>query len=217
MSLKQANLDAIVSKLQSINSELGDNKLPEEDIACLPKIVSYLKNPQAESIDEGSASACVRMVDTLPTEKRFPALDLFRLLALYAPLFLAKATLGGDLLAFIQQAGNLGAPASGKIAETNAMLAYRGAANLFNTPAGREIVAENKTVISEILQYDIISVFKGKAARLAITTLAVKYVESCNGLVRTQRELRFLTIFNPLVLLSSSFLDQNEMMTAKSD
>lgn len=129
-------------------------------------MIQYLKNPSQGSADKAGVSAAAKIVSTWPTNKRFPALDVLRLVALYAP-----QTLEIPIPFFIEAAG-LG-QAVDKVAETNAMLAYRGLANMLYTPEGRELCAPYKAQLAQTLHPNV-AAYNGKPARLAIVTLAVK-------------------------------------------
>lgn len=175
LTLKQANPDAVFNKIRSLNEEAADSKLSENEIECLNSSIGFLKNPgSSSSLDSGAGLlAVIKMVKQWPADKRFPALDLVRLFALYAPEELASALPERDIVAFLVEAGGLSPNATTQI-ETNAMLAYRGLANLFNSDAGRQLIWERRQAVSDLLQVDVSGKFKGKMARLAISTLAVK-------------------------------------------
>ncbi|KAI9273091.1 WD40-repeat-containing domain protein [Phascolomyces articulosus] len=175
LSLKQSNLDAVLSKLQSIDSEMGDAKLSNDDMNTLTMSIAYLNNPASGNVDKNGINTLVKLCCILPPEKRFPALDLLRLFILYTPEVISEVVPDNNLVGFLQQAGGLNAPTSEKIAVTNAMLAYRGLANLFITPAGRLMVWEQRNIVAEVLQPDVFGAYSTKPARLAISTLAVNF------------------------------------------
>ncbi|KAG2221615.1 hypothetical protein INT45_005189, partial [Circinella minor] len=175
LSLKQSNLDAVTSKLQSIDSEMENSKLSADDMNTLTMSLAYLNDPSSGSVNKNGINILAKLCCTLPPEKRFPALDLLRLFALYTPESISEVVPDNNLVKFLQQAGGLNAPTSEKIAVTNAMLAYRGLANLFITPAGRKMAWDNRNVLSEVLQPDVFGAYTTKPARLAISTLAVNF------------------------------------------
>ena len=174
LSLKQTNLDAVFAKLQSIDSEMGAQKLSDGEMNTLSLTLGYLSNPSGNAPDQTGVGILVKLCATLPPAKRFPALDLLRLFVLYAPTSVSNAVPDGDVVEFLRNAGGLAAPNNDKISTTNAMLAYRGLANLFILPQGRELAWPKRNVLSEVLQPDVFSCYVGKPARLAISTLAVK-------------------------------------------
>jgi phospholipase A-2-activating protein len=135
----------------------------------LSTAAAYLKSPSG-SCDEAGIIAVLKLSSQWPIEKRFPALDLLRLFALYAPQQLAAAIPKQDIVGFIVEASGLLAGGS----ETNAMLAYRGLANLFSQEAGRQHIWEKRNVVLDVMQVDVSGKYKGKNARLAASTLAVK-------------------------------------------
>lgn len=134
--------------------------------------IKYLANPSKNSLDSNSIATVIQICTTWPVDKRFPALDLVRLFALYAPKALETAVPNGDVVGFLQHMGGLAADANGS--ETNAMLAYRGLANLFSQPEGAQLIWNGRQMVASIMQVDVSGKFKGKNARLAISTLAVK-------------------------------------------
>lgn len=174
LTLKQANPDAVLNKIRSLNEEMSESKLTAEEIEYLSMSVAFLKNPTggASLNNDAGLLAVIKMVTQWPVDKRFPALDLIRLFALYAPEELAGAIPQRDVVSFLKDAGGLSANAATN--ETNAMLAYRGLANLFNQEAGRQLIWDRCNVVSDLLQVDVSGKFKGKMGRLAQSTLAVK-------------------------------------------
>lgn len=167
MTLKQANPDAVLNKIRSLNSEITDNQLSDAELNALSSAVSYLKNPSGSSIDGAGVLAVLKMSSQWPIEKRFPALDLLRLLSLHVP---DQLSVQQDIVLFIVEASGILVGGS----ETNAMLAYRGLANLFNQEKGRELVWGKRNAVLDVLQVDVSGRYKGKNALLAASTLAVK-------------------------------------------
>lgn len=175
LTMKQANPDAVLNKIRSLNDEIADVKLTAEEFEYLSLSISFLKNPTGASLNnDAGILAVIKMVTQWPLDKRFPALDLVRLFALYAPEELAAAIPRRDVAGFLRDAGGLSSDSNIVSNETNAMLAYRGLANMFNQEAGRQLVWERRSIISDMLQVDVSGKFKGKMARLAQSTLAVK-------------------------------------------
>ncbi|CAO3674439.1 unnamed protein product [Rhizopus stolonifer] len=179
--LKQANPDAVQTKLLSIHNELQSNQLTDQEIECLSQIVNFVKNP-SNSLDASSLQVLIKICTEWPADKRFPALDLIRLIVLHNPGLLISAIPHQDLVSFLQESGGLSASSTGS--EANAMLAYRGLANLFSTEAGRLIAWDKRSLIAEVLQVDVTGKFKSKMARLAQSTLAVNFAV----LLCTQKE-----------------------------
>jgi phospholipase A-2-activating protein len=173
--LKQANPDAVFTKIQSLNSEMADtNKLSDEEIAALASAVAFLKAPSSGASLNSNAglTAVIKMASQWPTDKRFPALDLIRLFSLYAPVELASSVPQRDVVGFLMEFGGLKPDSTSS--ETNAMLAYRGLANLFQQEVGRALIWERRNTVADVMQVDVSGKFKGKNARLAQSTLAVK-------------------------------------------
>ncbi|KAI7887839.1 WD40-repeat-containing domain protein [Mucor mucedo] len=174
LTLKQANPDAVLNKIRSLNEDMTESKLTGEELEYLSMSIAFLKNPTSGTSLNNDAGllAVIKMVTQWPVDKRFPALDLIRLFALYAPEELAGAIPQRDVASFLKEAGGLTPEAP--VNETNAMLAYRGLANLFNQESGRQLIWDRRNVVSDLLQVDVSGKFKGKMARLAQSTLAVK-------------------------------------------
>ncbi|KAI9496120.1 WD40-repeat-containing domain protein [Zychaea mexicana] len=175
LSLKQANLDAVMSKLQSNDSEMGSLKLSGDDMNTLSMSLAYLSNPSSGNVNVNGIEILVKLCYTWPPEKRFPALDLLRLFVLYTPESISAVVPDNDVIGFLRQVGGLDKPSSEKVAVTNAMLAYRGLSNLFIKPAGRELVWAKHNTVAEVLQPDVFGAYNAKTARLAISTLAVNF------------------------------------------
>lgn len=171
MTLKQANPEAVLNKIRSLNTEITDNQLTEPELNALASTANYLKNPSGSSIDgDAGLLAILKLCSQWPIDKRFPALDLLRLLSLYLPEQLSAVIPQRDIVGFIVETSGLLSGGS----ETNAMLAYRGLANLFNQEAGRQLVWEKREKVLDVMQVDVSGKYKGKNARLAASTLAVK-------------------------------------------
>lgn len=174
-------MDAIFAKLKSLNTGIKEeDKLTEEQLSALSNAVTYLKNPEKAELkkNENGLLVLINICRTWPPAQRFPALDLLRLFTLVAPEavagILAQQRKEEGPVSFLQQAGGLLNPSSDKVAETNAMLAFRGLVNMFDKPEGRSIVWEKRQVLAQVLQFDVVGNFKGKGVRLAICTLALK-------------------------------------------
>lgn len=178
--MKQANVDAVGSKLQALNQQISDDKkLDENEVAALKRLIQYLKDPTSSSVGEDGLLTIVKICQTWSPNDRFPALDILRLLAIYAPEDLLSAVPDGNAVTFLSSAGEILAASTAtsaltKVAETNAMLAYRGLANLFNHQVGRKAVAAQQQDLISTLQADVVLRYKAKATKLAISTLSLK-------------------------------------------
>ncbi|KAI8048595.1 PLAA family ubiquitin binding-domain-containing protein [Gilbertella persicaria] len=173
LTLKQTSPDAVLTKIRSLNSEFqDDSKLTEAELNSLSSIVSFLKAPTAEFDNADGLSVVIKMASQWPIDKRFPSLDLIRLIALYAPIKLSELTPQKSAVQFLQQVGGL--MPDQKTSETNAMLAYRGLANLFQQEQGRSFLWQERQIISNVMSVDVSGNYKSKNARLAQSTLAVK-------------------------------------------
>ncbi|KAI8340823.1 PLAA family ubiquitin binding-domain-containing protein [Chlamydoabsidia padenii] len=180
LALKQANVDAVGNKLKALNEQMDiDKKLDESEVAALTRLTQYLKDPTSSSVGEDGLLTIVKICQTWSPNDRFPALDILRLLAFYTPDDLLSAVPNGDAVTFFSTSGDILAASTAtsaltKVAETNAMLAYRGLANLFNHQVGRNVVAARQQELVSTLQADVVLKYKAKATKLAISTLSLK-------------------------------------------
>lgn len=180
MTLKQANPEAVVNKIRSLNTDIASEiQLSNQELDALTTSASYLKNPTASGVMANGGDAAllsvIKMATHWPQDKRFPALDLIRLFALYAPEDLASAIPERNVPALLMKSGGLSMDEVVPFNETNAMLAYRGLANLFYQEAGRQLIWERRNIVADMMSVDISGKFKGKNARLASSTLAVNF------------------------------------------
>lgn len=76
------NFDAVMKKIRQFSSELtdGDGQLSETDLSALPGLTQFLAKPSGTVPNEG-LSVLEKMSSSWPLDKRFPALDLLRILA----------------------------------------------------------------------------------------------------------------------------------------
>ncbi|CAO0797417.1 unnamed protein product [Mucor circinelloides] len=242
LTLKQANPEAVVNKIRSLNTDIASEiQLSNQELDALATSASYLKNPTASGVianggDAGLLSV-IKMATHWPQDKRFPALDLIRLFALYAPEDLASAVPERNVPALLMKSGGLSTDEVVPFNETNAMLAYRGLANLFYQEAGRQLIWERRNIIADMMSVDISGQFKGKNARLASSTLAVNFAvllasknegETELGFTGTLVELlkdeqddenlyRFVMAFGTLVCQSSACREVGNIMEAKTE
>ncbi|RCI02530.1 hypothetical protein CU098_008691 [Rhizopus stolonifer] len=190
LTLKQTSPDAVLTKIRSLNSEFqDDSKLTETELNSLSSIVSFLKAPTAEFDNADGLSVVIKMASQWPIDKRFPSLDLIRLIALYAPIKLSELTPQKSAVQFLQQVGGL--MPDQKTSETNAMLAYRGLANLFQQEQGRSFLWQERQIISNVMSVDVSGNYKSKNARLAQSTLAVNFAILLSNKQEGETELGF--------------------------
>ncbi|KAI7872153.1 WD40-repeat-containing domain protein, partial [Spinellus fusiger] len=168
LALKQVNLAAVEAKLRSLATE---HSLPLDP--SISKVTEFLAHPQGASIDTAGLSTLMAACQIWPAQHRFPALDLLRLCVLYAPSSIAALLNGNTFPAFLEECGDLAHPSRDKIAETNAMLVYRGLANALYSET-RDAMWTHRAVFLRVLQPEIVKVYSSKASQLAISTLAIK-------------------------------------------
>lgn len=192
--MKQANPEAVVNKIRALNSDIASEiQLSSQELDALTASAVYLKNPAASGVSGGDAGllAVVKMATHWPQDKRFPALDLIRLFALYTPEDLASAVPERNVPALLMQSGGLSGDNAVPLNETNAMLAYRGLANLFYQEAGRQLIWERRNIVADVMSVEISGKFKGKNARLAQSTLAVNFAVLLASKKEGETELGF--------------------------
>ncbi|KAL9558810.1 hypothetical protein MBANPS3_000710 [Mucor bainieri] len=242
LTLKQANPEAVVNKIRSLNVDMAaELQLSSAELDALTASALYLKNPTASGViahgGDAGLLAVVKMATHWPQDKRFPALDLIRLFALYAPEDLASAVPERNVPVLLMQAGGLSVDQVAPFNETNAMLAYRGLANLFHQEAGRQLIWERRNIVADMMSVDVSGKFKGKNARLASSTLAVNFAvllasknegETELGFTGTLVELlkdeqddenlyRFVMAFGTLICQSTACREVGNIMEAKTE
>ncbi|KAI9033605.1 WD40-repeat-containing domain protein [Phycomyces nitens] len=208
LALKQTNLSAVQAKLRSLNAGASESvKMSDEQLGLVAKAVEFLSSPQSKSIDPKGLEILVTICQTWPVAHRFPALDILRLYCLAAPAALAAATLSNPA-AFFQKAGGLDQPVSEKVAETNAMLAYRGLSNLL-FPEGREALWPNRGIFLDVLQ--VADVYKSKATQLALSTLAVNLAVFLTTHGDRDEEAEMTLMSSLVKLIKSEGLDEETL------
>ncbi|ORX61512.1 PFU-domain-containing protein [Hesseltinella vesiculosa] len=179
LSLRQTNLEALAGKLKALNDEqLPDIQFTPEEWTMMQRLVDYLQEPSTGSLPEDGLLLLVKACQTWAAATRFPLLDLLRLVALYATEAFLSAIPNSKVVDFVAiSSGILDAAIHtqvDKTMETNSMLGYRALANLFNHDAGRKAIATQLPQLLSALQTDVVLKYKGKATKLAISTLSLK-------------------------------------------
>lgn len=180
LAFLQTNLDAARAKIRELAG--GDAPLSDEDAARLDRLVDALR---------AKASADVSVLSTLlsqwPPAKRFPLLDLLRIVAAQpstAPFsaLATEALVGAEWDALDHYQGER------KHAETNAMLALRVLANGFVAPGGPQALNDMALEALATLQQPPWAMLN-KNARIALATIALKYVPVLTQLFCTRGAL----------------------------
>ncbi|KKK15067.1 polyubiquitin binding protein [Aspergillus ochraceoroseus] len=146
LSIKTANLKLIARKLQELNGQFVSSE--SKDVSLSPSeietVVSLCSDLEASGALKDSPSVKTGLVllfkiaTTWPAANRLPGLDLLRLFAAATPLVATADYNGQDLISGIQASGVFDPPVN----VNNAMLSIRMLANLFETPAGRELAVD---------------------------------------------------------------------------
>ncbi|BGO89650.1 hypothetical protein NBRC10512_001497 [Rhodotorula toruloides] len=137
LTFAQANLPALRNKLSQLSEQFAANPstaslaLSADDFAALDRLIAYLlvaltnpSSPSGAAPSETDTALVDKLLSSWPPEQRFPALDLARLLSLFAPT-------PGSFPVILSTASD---PSE---SETNAMLALRALANVFVPMVGK--------------------------------------------------------------------------------
>ncbi|KAL1967630.1 hypothetical protein VTN77DRAFT_2887 [Rasamsonia byssochlamydoides] len=144
LSIKSANIKVIAKKLHELNDQIVNsgskdvslNPPESETVMGLCRLLEHNEAlPKDNAIVETGILLVYKVATKWPIANRLPGLDLLRLLAAATPLTAQTKYDDQDLISAIQQSGVFSSPVNGN----NAMLAIRLFANLFETPAGREL------------------------------------------------------------------------------
>ncbi|CAG8499469.1 10538_t:CDS:10 [Ambispora gerdemannii] len=157
LSFKQANVQTIYKKIGQINSELQANPstnslaLTSAENSTLGNLIKFLENPSvgtdSSEARQNEFAVIHKICTSWPFEKRFPGLDLLRLVILYSPIAALYKHNNGSVINLIADAGQLNVWSSTdfvptKEYETNLMLALRSIANLFEVKEGLHLLRE---------------------------------------------------------------------------
>lgn len=147
LSIRTGNIPVILQKLQEFNQNLVSEgqkniALNPQSVGAVVALCDQLNKSQRlvdSDVVEDGVPLIVRIATSWPPAKRLPALDLLRLLA-GSSNFLATTEVDGEnIVTSLLVSGVFDAPVN----VNNAMLAVRAFANLFETPAGRELAMSN--------------------------------------------------------------------------
>ncbi|KAJ1959901.1 WD repeat protein Lub1 [Dipsacomyces acuminosporus] len=160
---KQGNVSAIIGKLAEFNAavaqETGDGGVALDDaqIQAIRSIETSLASADAVSTD--AYEALVKSVVQWPSDKRFPGLDLLRLVVAYSPLPVTYQSNGKGFVDYLGEATGLfrllGSDSTSttlaKSDEINLMMGVRSLANAFATDAGIDLIwSSRKSILSAL-------------------------------------------------------------------
>ncbi|KAJ3183566.1 hypothetical protein HDU85_001995 [Gaertneriomyces sp. JEL0708] len=237
-AFKAANLNAILTKIVQFNADLEKDmdyasiSLQSEEEKNLENIVKQLENPG--SVGKTLAGSHVRIFRKValdwPAERRFPGVDLLRLVVLHSPLILKDMDLVKDL---DQIADFSGMPTTtvDKVRETNAMLALRLLANIFTLTEGQNMVFANRNEIFNLIKVAfrfsqnknfrtaLATVFLNFAVLLrerADVALRVELIQSLSEMIRTETdgesEFRAMVALGTLINGDADCLEAAKLM-----
>ncbi|KAJ2674438.1 WD repeat protein Lub1 [Coemansia sp. RSA 1085] len=224
----QGNPAAIVKKLTEFNSVLAqDNStasltIGDEDLQRIKELESL--SPSSNMVSEAVYGKLLACVLTWPADKRFPGLDLLRLIVAFSSTpFTYTTSDNKDLVACINEASRLpilfasDLPALAKTDEINAMMGVRALANAFASESGKEMIwnwrkqilkaideswtrATNKNLVTAIsnlyLNLAIVTTQKNNDDQgLEILSAASRFLNSTNN---ADAQLRLLNVFGVL-------------------
>ncbi|PGH13528.1 hypothetical protein AJ80_06278 [Polytolypa hystricis UAMH7299] len=178
LSIKTANIKIIQKKIGELNVQLvssgsKDVSLSPSELDTVLALCAQLEQTPSlkdSQVVEYGLPLVVKIATTWPATHRLPCLDLLRLLAAATPLVAASDDSGDNLISSLISSGVFTSP----INVNNAMLAVRAFANLFETEAGRLLVANNfDTVTSQIVSLVSAGGTPNRNLTIAITTLYI--------------------------------------------
>nr|ODO04023.1 phospholipase A-2-activating protein [Cryptococcus depauperatus CBS 7855] len=183
LPFKQINVNAVKAKIEQFNNEFKTSSptmvLSIEEENTLKDIYAFLNLsvatlPDSEAVtgeENFDPAKILALVAKWPEDKRFPFIDIVRVLAATSPKFGSHSP--HSLLA----ASSLSEPwTPSKSRETNTLLALRALANLFNLKKGREVVTQENTsqkVLQTVINLPLVQL--NKNARIAASTIALHY------------------------------------------
>ncbi|GHJ87959.1 hypothetical protein NliqN6_4361 [Naganishia liquefaciens] len=175
------NVDAARNKVNELNSD-PECSLSQTERATLDQIYNQLKSSSVASLDSGlqdfDPATFLAVVTRWPEDKRFPLIDLCRILcATSSALASYQSHSGEGVVELLLQACSFDAdwPTAGsKTRDTNTMLAARALANLTKTEAGKTSLTGDR--LTELLEHlagrHAFTTFN-KNTRVAFATLAL--------------------------------------------
>ncbi|CED83871.1 Phospholipase A2-activating protein (contains WD40 repeats) [Phaffia rhodozyma] len=193
LTFKQANVAALSKKLFELDEELRaagtglemnseETKAMKDVVAFLGLPLGALPDPLTKKAEEGwDVRSLVNVLSRWPAEKRFPVLDLLRLLAPISPSLSAyratsgPATIPALILSVIEWPLD-GTWELNKVKETNAMLGFRALANLFSTANGQAALVEGQTIEKLLRSFSELPIGQtNKNVRVAISTILLNF------------------------------------------
>ncbi|KAK4685850.1 phospholipase A-2-activating protein, partial [Tremellales sp. Uapishka_1] len=189
LHFKTGNVAAAKTKINELISGNAELDFSSEDGKNVAEIYAFLSTPvvalpSANSTDRKERFDPERFLQSIlswPEDKRFPLLDIARLLAVTSPTFPAPSA-----ISLLLRAGEFGTPwQSTKARETNSLLVLRALGNLCNTRNGRSVVAQSIGEALEKIRAYGWEEIGGAARKLALGTLAVNL-----SIMAVDRELK---------------------------
>ncbi|KAJ3180693.1 hypothetical protein HDU87_001806 [Geranomyces variabilis] len=167
---KGGNLSAMSNKLSELNDALRDSQMPaalnSQQLDLLQKTMQSLATPSTfhEKFDDNQLEALLKAAN-FPPAVRFPAIDVLRLVILYAPT-------SKILESICTQFAKMSYPASSafKVNETNALLSLRFLANAFASEEGQtSIWSQREDILKAIAKVSTPS--NNKNLQIALATV----------------------------------------------
>ncbi|KAJ2873704.1 WD repeat protein Lub1 [Coemansia aciculifera] len=153
----QGNPAGITKKLAEFNAAIADDgahRLDDEQMQALQKL--DFAGPLV--LTDDVYAALLKSAMQWPKDKRFPSLDLLRLVAAASPLPATHLVSGkgfveciGEATEFFELLGDEGRKGLTKPEEVNLMMGARALANAFATPAGADLVWQSRKQVLRAL------------------------------------------------------------------
>ncbi|KAJ6072264.1 hypothetical protein N7467_010349 [Penicillium canescens] len=181
LSIRSANLKVITKKLQELNDKLisdgsKDTALSPSEVETVVAMCGQLESSQqlkdSPEVESG-IPLILKIVTTWPAANRLPGLDILRLLAAASPLTAAAEYADENVVSAVISSGVFESPLN----VNNAMLAMRTFANLFETPAGRELAMSSFDQILAGVKSALVNsgTSPNRNLIIAITTLYINF------------------------------------------
>ncbi|KAM4809172.1 phospholipase A-2-activating protein [Rhinophrynus dorsalis] len=193
VTFDQANPAQILGKLKELNDAAPEEqKLPEEDLIQLDKLLSVAVNPSGETATAQQLDTLWRAVNW-PEEIVFPALDVLRL-SIKNPTVNEMFCSEKDGSQFSNYLFNLLRP-SGK--QANQLLALRTLCNCFSYEPGTQLMmSQRDSVITKAIEVKTVS---NKNIHIALATLMLNYAISLHRVSDLEGKAQCLSAISTVI------------------
>lgn len=188
LTMVAGNVVPILQKIQSFAADLGPGLS-----------LKSLDNFNTAHPTEEQATLLIRLVQTLPRDQRFPALDLLRL---SIPNMSSSSLLPALLEVILQSSEFESSAAEDKVRQTNIMLSLRCLVNLYSVAAGLTTIQENFDRVLDLISP--IHYPQNRNISLALSTFLLNAATLAH---RDQSTLSGINLLDPVQRTLSDALD----------